>query len=356
MAEQKQLDPFVLNQGNRELLLKTATRERVILGKYGPYNLGETARIRLMNVGIVTRLRLIVEATVSGTITAYSKKAPYNLISLVKLIDFDGSDRISAPAFLINELSKVRYGMDDDVPVISNYALPVLPTSNGTMKFILDIPIAYDPEGDLRGSILAQTSTGEFYLQLQFNTLAYDSNNVDAVVTNGSSVNISDIYVTVIQEYLMPVPVAGQVPIPSLDVSTVYELVSLKTTDNIQNGVEKLINFPNVRNIYSVLSTVVNNKDLTWDNCDEWRILVNSNYTMRKYKLDDYIVSFRHMVQYDPTKGVYYVDFRSKPVETAIYGQVQLGMSMQGTFNSPYIEVLFESFYTRGVTLQGFLT
>ncbi|MCS7232237.1 MAG: hypothetical protein RMJ67_08890 [Elusimicrobiota bacterium] len=62
------------------------------------------------------------------------------------------------------------------------------------------------------------------------------------------------------------------------------------------------------------------------------------------------------MVQYDPTNGVYYVDFRSKPIETAIYGQVQLGMKVVGSLNNPYVECLFESFYTRGTTLQGFIT
>ncbi len=348
-------DPFVENQAARELLLKTAQRMRTKVGRFGPFSPGETTRIKLLNVGIITRLRMIVEAQLTGSPTQYSLKAPYNLIETVKLIDFDGQDRISASAFMINELSKIRYGMDDDRPVVTTYTLPVLPTSSGTLKFVLDIPVAYDPEGDLRGAILAQVATGELYLQLKFNSLIFDNMNDDALVKQGSA-SISNIYVHLYQEYLMPVPIQGVTPIPSLDVSMVYELNgSLKTTDNIQNGVEKLINFPNVRSVYSMMVGVVNNKQLTWDLVNRWRILTDANTTIREYQIEDYIVSFRHMVQYDPTRGIYYINCREKPIETAVYGQVQLGMFVEGNVNSPYMEVLFESFYSRGVSLQGFV-
>ena len=55
----------------------------------------------------------------------------------------------------------------------------------------------------------------------------------------------------------------------------------------------------------------------------------------------------------DTIAGAYFRLHREKPVETALYGNVQMGITPNTVGATPYIEVGYESFYTKGQALPG---
>src|SRR5437870_462740 len=85
----------------RAALLASAPRLRKKLGKFSTLNLGDTTRIKLFNVGVITRLLVLVECTVAiGTaIATASARAPYNLINRIRLTDYDGTDRVNLTGY-----------------------------------------------------------------------------------------------------------------------------------------------------------------------------------------------------------------------------------------------------------------
>ena len=58
----------------------------------------------------------------------------------------------------------------------------------------------------------------------------------------------------------------------------------------------------------------------------------------------------------DIRPGVYFFQFRNKPIETALYGNVQAGftpLNVSSATYPAYLGFCFESFYTKGATLPG---
>jgi hypothetical protein len=56
----------------------------------------------------------------------------------------------------------------------------------------------------------------------------------------------------------------------------------------------------------------------------------------------------------DTRPGSYFEAHRQKPIETALYGNIQLGITPSAVFGgNTAFEIGFESFYTKGSTLPG---
>jgi hypothetical protein len=257
---------------------------------------------------------------------------------------------------------------------------PVVPTAVATgkiMQFYLEIPLAFDQEKDLRGAILAQTALGEMYLNLDWNSLLFANGNADAVYNGGAtSLTIvtagQTINVQVWQEYLLPQTLGGQVPLPQLDLLTVYELAgALKSSDNLGANTEKLINFPNVRSVIGAYLRYMNNGVMNsvtaYDSTgtvnaasdlSQFRIIANGNNVLYDASAESQLFEQRldlgGVGHSDVRPGTYFFGFNNKPIETALYGNVQIGVtpSVVNAGNT-YVGVAFESFYTKGATLPG---
>ena len=400
MAAQNPQQAIAVNQQMRAALLATSPRQRKNLGSFsspssGVNALGTTTRIKLYNVGIITRLIMQVTVSIDIATTAgvLSPKAPFNLISRVRLTDFDGTDRVNIDGyqlFVVNcNRYKTYYGYDNNVlsPQVpestgaTNYipisvqTLPSVPTAIATGKFLsffLEIPLAYDPEKDLRGAILAQTAIGEMYLNIDWNGVLLSANNADAVYTQatGTAVITAGTFINtnVWQEYLLPQSLGGQVPLPQLDLLTVYELAgNLRSTDNLIANSEKLINYPNVRSVIGAYVYFVNNGvmnsctayDTTGTpnaaaDIKQFRIIANGNNVLWDNLPDGQLFEQRLYNGGDIRPGTYYWNSRNKPVETALYGNVQIGITPSVvTVGNTYMAIAFESFYTKGATLPG---
>lgn len=356
----------------RAMLLQSAPAMRKHLGRFDGGTPGGSTRVKLFNVGITTRLLLDVIATVDiGTAAGtLSPKAPYNLINRIKLTDFDGTDRVNCSGYQLFTLNSIRtktpYGLNNG-SLSSVLSSPTVPTGTGagqTIRFQIEVPLAFDPENDLRGALLTQTAVGEAYLNIDWNSLLYSNANADAVYNGAATTTViqsagTTFQVNVFQEYLLPQAVGGQVPLPALDLMTVYEVAgALKTYDNIAANAGKLINYPNVRSVIGAYFNFVNNgvmNDAVTD-ITKFRLIANGNNVLREYLPTDKLFEQRlsMLAGADLKKGTYFELHRRKPVETALFGNVQYEITPSTVAGSnTYFEVMFESFYTKGSTLPG---
>jgi hypothetical protein len=247
------------------------------------------------------------------------------------------------------------------VAVLTSPILPTAIAAGNVARFQLEIPLAFDPEKDLRGALLTQTAVGEAWVTIDWNSLLVANANVDAVFNGSGTTTItnSTMQVNVSQEYLLPQNIGGQVPLPSLDLMTVYELAgALKSSDNLAAGQEKLLNYPNVRSVIGAYFNYVNAGVMQSPVTDisRFRMIANGNNVLREYTATEKLFDQRTwMIEHADLKvGTYFENHRSKPIETSLFGNVQYGITpaTMGGGNT-YIEVAFESFYTKGSTLPG---
>lgn len=364
------------NVGMRAALLSSAPRMRKNLVTQQSQS-GQTSRIKLFNVGVLTKLQLYVTAAVTiGTATAVpSTKAPWNLIQRIRLSDYDGTDRINISGFQLFILNCVRsrdnFGYHNSAGVVATFTNPVVPTAvgNGTVSFFIDVPVAYDTENvvvqlqDLRGAILSQTAVGEMYLSIDWIPSYYGNGDVDSLYQGAATTTViangaNNINVTVWQEYLLPQAIGGNglIPLPGIDLMTVYELAgNVRSSDNLAIGTEKLLNYPNVRSVVGGYFNYVQGGTQTQGKINNFRLIANGNNILRDHTELSQLFMQRNYMQsaMDTVPGAYWISHRDKPIETALFGNVQMGVTPNTVGANPYIELMWESFYTKGQALPG---
>lgn len=338
---------------------------------------GQTTRIKLFNVGVLTRLQLYITAaiTIGTAVATPSAKAPWNLISKITLTDFDGTDRIKLSGFQLFMLNCVRdraiFGYHNTPGVPAVFANPVVPTAvgNATLSFFINVPLAYDTENpvtqlqDLRGAILGQTAVGEMYLAIDWIASLYTNNDVESLYAGGATTTVvkngnNNISVTLWQEYILPQPIAagGQVALPQIDLMTVYELIgNVRSSDNIAVSTEKLFNYPNLRSVIGLYVNYVQAGTMTQGKINNFRIIANGNNILQDHtELSQLLYQRNYMLtDADTYPGAYFRSHREKPMETALFGNVQLGVTPNTVGANPYFEVGYESFYMKGQALPG---
>lgn len=363
---QPQMNGIQQNLALRQALLASAPRMTKKVGTFTESTSpeGRTTRIKLFNVGILTKLRLKVTANVTiatDALTA-SPKAPWNSISQLKVTDFEGVDRVNVSGFQLwtlqsNRMRTPAFINNEGMAAVS--ALPFVPTAISTddIEFYIEVPLAYDDERDLRGAILAQTATGEMFLNITWNNDFLQDGNEDGVYsadgTNGTCV-VNSITVDVYQDYLLPQSIGGQIPIPQADLLTVYEINgNYRITDNISNGQERLLNYPNMRSVIGFYANWFNAGALA-DSISTFRLIANGNNILREDSLHTQLMTQRNWINGDLKKGVYWQNHRARPIETALYGNVQCGLTFNASASGTYyLEQMTEAFYTKGAVLPG---
>lgn len=367
---------LLANQQLRNLLLSSAPRMRKNLG-VTVGTLGQTTRVQIFNTGLITSLQMVVTCPVTiGVAQAVpSARAPYNLISRIRLTDYDGTDRVNWSGFQLFVINCVRnrmpYGVNNDGPIVNANGSTVLggiinnpftPTQvgNGTIQFLLDIPIAYDPEADLRGMIMGQTAVGTMYVSVDWAANLFTSGNLDAVYSGAANstvamqAGVAGPSVQLWQEYLMPQTVNGQLPLPTIDMQTVYELAgNVRDNSNLAVNSEKLLNYPNVRSVIGGYFNYMDGTAMLANDIVEFRLIANGNNILRDDTLLSQQIRQRNYLTGDIAPGTYWYLHRTKPIETALFGNIQAGIT-PGTVNAnALIELGYESFYTKGSALPG---
>lgn len=373
-AEQNQLMRRILLQNSPKLLKKLPT----VTGAFGG-----TTRVKLNNTGLLTRLFADIRIPYNASVapTALTNKGVFAAVPRVQLFDFDGSTRVNTTAFHLQIRNAIRKAglfaggaakisqaalVDSATGFSNDFRAPQV-TLSGTgaqeLRFVLEIPVAADVDsGDLRGMMPLQFVSGESQLAIDFASVLTGASDDDYVFSGGTLTTLVAPTVTVYQEYYLPQKVNGVMPIPMDDIGTVYELgIYARTTDNIAVGQEKLLNFPNVREVNGVYLNYINNKLLgggsSANDITDFAIYANGATTL--YQADNYVQNFmeRQHLGHDLPQGVNAFDFAKGPISTSIYANVQLAVKPGGTLTgTPAVEVTFESFYPKGVALSGIPT
>lgn len=362
------------NAAMRAALLATAPRMRKNVATANA-QAGQTTRIKLFNVGVITKLQLYVTAavTITTSVATPSTKAPYNLISRLRLTDFDGTDRINISGFQLFMINNVRmrslFGLHNTPAVAPVFSNPNVPTAvgNGIVSFFMDVPLAFDTDNvipqlqDLRGAVLAQTAVGEMYLSIDWINSYFGAGDVDSLYTAGTAVaanGANNIGVTLWQEYLLPQAVGaqGEIPLPGVDLMTVYELNgNTRSSDNLAPNTEKLISYPNVRSVIGFYVNYVQAGTQTQGKISQFRLIANGNNILIDHtELSQLFYQRDFMLcNMDTIPGAYFRSHREKPIETALFGSVQMGITPNTVGANAYMELAYESFYTKGQALPG---
>lgn len=376
MAEMNPQQIIQMNAMMRQQLLATGQEMEKNLGTYTEAAIGRTTRVKLFNVGVITKLVLDVTAqvTIGTAVAAPSTKAPWNLINRVRVTDYDGTDRVNISGFqlfLLNCRRRSAYYSHANSAATAVYTNPKVPTAVATdnIQFQIEIPLAYDVDNkviqlrDLRGAIMAQTAVGEMYLNIDWTTSLYANGDVDSVYSGAATTTVvlaaNGIQTTVFQHYILPQVVgnSGQIPLPQVDLMTVYELAgNLRSSDNFAVGQEKLLSYPNLRSVIAAHFSYVQATTLTSGKIDTVRLIANGNNVMRERTERKQLYEQRVALDGDGIAGCYFLDHTAKPIETALFGNVQLGVKPNTVGATPYLEVLYESFFTKGMALPGVMS
>lgn len=359
----------------RQIFLQKSQPMNQNLGTFGPYAPGARLYEKLVNVGVLTRLLFDVTATITNSSSSAinvtpSPAAPWNLISWLKVKDFTGTEFINLTGLQLFNLNCVRlmrkagFSMafaGDSAYKVPVYNFPEFPTSipaNGTatIHFLISCPIAYAPNSDLTGAILMQSVTGQMYTEILWNNSIFGDDD-DSVYNSGENANLStSIQCSIVQEYRGVVAGAsGAIVLPEIDLGTVYELNgTYKDTSGIVAGVAKKIPYSNFRTVLTKQLQFMNGGVLESGNVTSLQLVANSNQFYQSYTEDQLAQRIREALGFDITPGCYHFSTREHPIETVLYGNIELWFtpSLVRKGNT-YIGQLEENFYPRGATLTS---
>jgi P3 major capsid protein len=239
----------------------------------------------------------------------------------------------------------------ENFPVLSYAALTEAGTE--TLRAVFEIPLAYSDD-DLRGAVYANVVNATMNLQIQINQNALPANGADstlALYTASASTpagTLTDITVTVYQEYLDQLPIGKNGPVlPILDLSTVYELKNTNFTA-ITDGQDYPVPFANFRDFLSVFavfnSTGAAGGLLDGSDVNYWA-LQSANFT-NLWKVDPLEIArnTRDLINVDYPVGVYYFPFRRKPISTTQYGNMELILNADNPSSGAYCLIHWEDF------------
>jgi hypothetical protein len=362
------------NAQNRQLLLATSLKQRKRLTTIRT-EAGQTTRTKLYNVGVLTSVLLNISAalTIGTAVATPSAKAPYNLIKRLRITDYNGTDRVNVSGFMLYVWNSVRarslYGQNNSAAANDIASQPNVPTAvgNANLTFLMEVPIAYDIDNkiqqlqDTRGAMLMQTGVGEVYMHIDWVDNLITQDDDDALYKGGATSTVAgngNDYITcaVYQNFLLPQAVqgTGRLPLPEMDLRTVYELAgNVISSDNISAGSEKLIPYPNVRAVLGAYFIYMDN-DVLANTLSNFTLRVNGSTDLTEDDLATKLHEQRKCIGSDVQTGVFFNDHRMKPIETQIYGNVEMAIEPSAVTSNPNFEFGFETFYQYGAALPGF--
>jgi len=354
----------------RNLFLQSALRCSQTLPVQN-YAAGQTLQFELNNSGILRYLQVEVDGILTVTVgtgtAAVSQKGPYVLFPNVQFVDYLGTTRVNAGAYLLQtRVDMNKYGYDPSFTPIDpgvkalfyNYA-----TADGAqaLKFGYTIPMMYD-ENDPRGGIISTVPNGKCYLKLTPITgNLYGANDDSLVVVTGNATATLTGTITVTQYYFNPqtVKIGGQevLPIPYSDFQWVHELLETQTTSNLAANMNKTWNLPTGRLYQVLLQHYFNGATgpVTAD-IDRIAFLYDGNTPTLDETQMAYLHRTRNVYGRDLPKGLFAYDFRKRPWDSNVWGQLQtlIHIASGSTVNAgAYLSVLSDTLYLSTANLSG---
>lgn len=339
---------------------------------------GSVITMQVRNVGLVKRLILRIKATVTAGATStqnLTKLGLANLISNVTFYDLGNNQRINSTGWHLTLLSSAKrrrvFGaaVTTDTPLgygNNNNRVMFAPTSiaangNSEIDFQLEIPFVKS-DSDLRGAIFADVTNAVMQVQVTLNPNMFVSSTADptlAVYQSAGSdlASLSGLSVQLYQNYLDQLPRAGNgAPIlPEQDIATAYLLNNTSSVLPVANQ-DNSQAFTNARTFESVAFIFDNNGVLNVNGSDLNYISLTSANMTNILNVDGRMAGLmmRNVLADDPPAGMYYFDFRHRPIDTNQYGNMNLNINPSSVGGSGAVFLLgWESFGIIGLVNQG---
>ncbi len=367
-----QKNPVQENAIARAMLLQSALPIRKKVATISGVSLGQTVRQRLLNVGLTSKISLHVRANITIGAADATKSGPagiYGLLNQVILTDYNQIERVNTDGASLAKISSYKKRRQ-----LGSYATPYYNAGTGVLtaelikyptaqaaadlEFFLDVPFCVDADaGDLRGLSLSQAVVGEQFISLKIaDALENADPSLAPYLASASTFVLNSLAIDVWQEYYQPQP---SMQLPILDLATVYEIKGLfRSTSDISTGGQKLINYPNVRTVFSSLHSCLDNAaGMTDTNIGSIQLMVNSSQILREDTYKSKVFEMAELIRGAPFAGDIYMNHRNSPISTAIYGNVQLALNWATIAGgTTYTNSTFESVYMAGTPLPGITT
>lgn len=337
------------NQAARALVLQNAVEMRQPIAS-GSISGTITANNNIINIpprnvglikGFMIELNAVATVTSTSTTATLTNFGPANLLQYVTFTDLNNNIRVQTTGWHLNIINTVKsrrvfgsaFTTDSPIKYGSNWANIIKATnitaSNATatqtIYMMYYVPLCYSAD-DLRGAVWANVVNATMNLQLTLNAAAFTTGDpISAVYNNTANGTISSVNYTVYQVYLDQLPVQnGQVILPLLDLSTIYEL---KWTNlaGLTAASDFPIPYPNFRDFVSTTLIYDNNGTFNTGSDINYIALQSANYT-NIWKLDPNLAALyvRQEIHDDVPAGVYYFSHRHKPLATVQYGNFNI--------------------------------
>jgi hypothetical protein len=384
-------DPYAMNIARRNAVLGNSIEmiQQIFSQNFAAPTAGNNIiNINPRTVGLIKRFIIEISGTFNNTDgAAASTPTPFglaNLLSNVSFFDLNNVQRVNTTGLHLAVLKQVKHKTTDpasapvttaqsdsmiagqfaaagaapNFPVVV-YPLPVHAVS-APFRAVFELPLAYSDQ-DLTGGIYGNVINGQMLLALTLNpNPAQTGTDTTSAVWAGGAGNITNVNVTVYQVFLDQLPVAnGQVILPVLDLSTVYELKTTQLT-GMTAGNDFPIPYANFRQFLSTLAVfnstqasagLKNGVDVT-----NWALLSANSTNI--WRIDPLLAAqrARDIIGSDLPLGTYYFSHRKKPINTTQYGNMQLILNAASVANLPYVNIFWEDFAQQNVlTVAGSL-
>lgn len=388
-AAAQKVDPVALNLATRRYVLQTAqpmlqplasatrTPAEVAAGNnvisFVPRNVG-----LLRGFWVNVRGTLENEATATQTANR-TGRGVYNAVRRFTYWDLQNNQRVNTSGQHIGFLNTAKLGWGfgaayaPNLPAGfgNNWAVNDLPATladEATTPFSVwfYIPIAYSQD-DLTGAIFTGVTGGTQRLTVEINANpGYVAGDALFAMMGGAGTNIrylpaSTIYCDVYQDYwdqLRRDP-RGNPVLPQIDLGTSYLITDTALQGLVANQ-EFPIEFANYRKFLSTFVTFDNfngsNGEAAFGvGADLQTIkLTTANYTnIEQVSPNLQALRSRVLIGSDWPRGVYYHDFRRKPIDTINYGSQQLTYTPISVAANAYLYVCWEAFADTAIVTQA---
>lgn len=389
-APAAQMSPHQQNQAARNLILRGGQVGNAFFAPaidvWQPQNPnlpsgvgpGSVLSFYLRNVGLVKRLVVQFTATITNPAGPTQTLTPWglaNLVSNVTFFDLGNNQRINTTGWHLTAVASAKrrrvfgaaYTSDTPLGYGNNnnrvmYAPPTIASGTATeVDFMLEIPFVKN-DMDLRGAIFADVTQATMQVQITLNPQMFVANTADptlAVYQSSTAVlpTLSNVQINYWQNYLDQLPrMANGAPIlPALDLGTAYLLNNTASglpVANQDNGAA----FVNSRTYESVTFGYNNNGTLNVNGSDlNYVQLQSANFT-NLLNLNGKVLSLmeRNAIMDDFPRGMHYLDFRHRPIDTNQYGNMQLVLNPSSVGGAGAVFLYgWEAFGIIGLVNQG---
>jgi hypothetical protein len=308
-------------------------------------------------VGLYAQLRIggtVTWTDTNGTPVAptLSSGAPYNLLQNIKYQDYLGNTRINAGGVGLHFREVLQYFQDTSgeafnttaernyTAPIDNFKLNASSTVAQTVDFGLLIPFTFHENttiGGLPFTVPSGNNTVYVTLNPLFNNPAVAAINFESPIQLASTGHQSTTTVTasltlqMTYYYIDPLP--SQM-LPLMDFSQVYEIVDVKSTDNLSSSATKTILLPTGRTYQGLYAQIVNVGQLYDTGMSQVQFLINESTPT----LNEFYISYLHRIRRtygrDLPVGILVWDLRNRPLSPSNYGSLALQVILGSSFSA----------------------